>query len=110
MPSNVSNITSYEALQREQFIVKERLKARQLSLKNQMHQVPGELAAAGLNSFVPKLLRGKVSNAAINGSKKLINSYFAPENAEGRKMIGGSLKNFKVLSGVKSIFKLLRGK
>lgn len=110
MPSNVSNITSFEALQREQFIVRERLKARQESIKNQMHLIPGELAAAGLNSFIPKILRGKITNAAVNGGKNLINTYFAPENSERRKLLNGSVKKFGLISGAKALFKIFKGK
>lgn len=99
-----------EALQREQFITRERLKTRQELLKNKMHEIPGELAVAGVNTFIPKILRGKVTNAALNGGKKLINNYFAPENGQARKLIGASVKGKGILSGIKSIFNLVRGK
>ena len=103
-------ITSLEDLQREQFIINERLKARKESLKGKLHQIPGELAAAGVNSFIPKILRGKVTNAALNGGKKLVNSYFAPDGNTTKSLIGAGAKGRGILSGIKSIFKLVRGK
>ncbi len=110
MPTNLSKISTLEDLQREQFIVRERLKTRQKSLQNKMYQIPGELAAAGVNSFIPQIFRGKLTNAALNGGKKLINSYFDPENATGRNLFNGSIKKIGLVSGVKSIFKFFKGK
>ena len=110
MQSNTSQITSLEDLQREQFIVRERLKTRQTSLQNKMYQIPGELAAAGVNSFIPKFLRGKVTNAALNGGKKLINGYFAPDDDSSGGMLKGAVKKVGLLKSVKSIFNLIRGK
>ena len=109
MPSNLTQITSLEDLQREQFIVRERLKTRQSSLQNKMYQIPGELAAAGVNTFIPKFLRGKVTNAALSGGKKLINGYFAPDGSTAN-MVSGAVKKVGLLKSVTSIFKLLRGK
>lgn len=110
MQSNTSQITSLEDLQREQFIVRERLKTRQTSLQNKMYQIPGELAAAGVNSFIPKFLRGKVTNAALNGGKKLINGYFAPDDGSSGNVLQGAVKKVGLLKSVKSIFNLIRGK
>ena len=110
MPSNSSQITTLEDLQREQFIVRERLKTRQQSLQNKMYQIPGELAAAGINSFIPKFLRGKVTNAALSGGKKLINGYFAPDDGSPGNMVSGVVKNVGWLKTAKSIFNLIRGK
>ena len=110
MPYNSPQITSLEDLQREQFIVRERLKTRQSSLQNKMYQIPGELAAAGVNSFIPKFLRGKVTNAALSGGKKLINGYFAPDDGSTANMVSGAVKKVGLLKSVTTIFKLLRGK
>ena len=110
MPINSYQITTLDDLQREQFIVRERLKSRQQSLQNKMHQIPGELAAAGVNSFIPKFLRGKVTNAALNGGKKLINGYFAPDDGSTGSLVSGAVKQVGLLKSITSIFKLLRGK
>ncbi len=108
MPYKKSTIDSLEALQREQFIVRERLKYRETVLRSKMQQIPGEMAAAGANSFIPKILRGKVSNAALNGGKSLINWYFGSNNTPAKKLIGGSVRKVGLLSGVKAVFKLFR--
>lgn len=111
MPSKTSIIDSLEALQREQFMVRERLKTREGALRNKMHEIPGELAAAGANSFIPKILRGKVSNAALNGGKSLINWYFSPKDQPAKNLLTGAVKKSSgLLSGVKTIFKMLRKK
>ena len=110
MPSKTSNIDSLEALQREQFIVRERLKSRVGALRNKMHEIPGELAAAGANSLIPKILRGKVTNAALNGGKLLINRYFAPEDSSNRNLLTGAVKKVGLISTVGKVFKLLRGR
>lgn len=108
MPSKTSTIDSLETLQREQFIVRERLKSREGALKNKMHEIPGELAAAGANSFIPKILRGKITNAALNGGKSLINRYFAPDDSPNQNLLTGAVKKVGLLSTVGKVFKLLR--
>lgn len=110
MPYKPSTIDSLEALQREQFIVRERLKTREGVLRNKMHEIPGELAAAGANSFIPKILRGKLTDAALNGGKSLINWYFSPKDQPGRSLVKGAAKKVGLLSGVKTIFKMLKGR
>lgn len=110
MPYNISQITTLEDLQREQFIVRERLKTRQQSLQNKMYQIPGELAAAGVNSFIPKFLRGKVTNAALSGGKRLINGYFAPDDGTPGNLVSGAVKKVGLLKSFKSIFNLIRGR
>ena len=108
MPSKTSTIDSLEALQREQFIVRERLKSREGALKNKMHEIPGELAAAGANSFIPKILRGKITNTVLNGGKSLINRYFAPDDSSKQNLLTGAVKKVGLLSTVGKVLKLLR--
>ena len=110
MPYRTSTIDSLEALQREQFIVRERLKTRESALRNKMHQIPGELAVAGVNSFIPKMLRGKVTNAALHGGKNLLNWYFSPKDTLGKNLLTGTVKKVGLLAGVKTVFRMLRGK
>lgn len=108
MPSKKSTIDSLEALQREQFIVRERLKFRESVLRSKIQQIPGEMAAAGANSFIPKILRGKVSNAALNGGKSLINWYFGANTSPVSKVIGGTIKKVGLLSGVKTVLRMFK--
>lgn len=110
MSYKTSTIDSLEALQREQFIVRERLKSKEGALRNRVHQIPAELAAAGANSFIPKIFRGKVTNAALNGGKSLINRYFAPDDDRpGQNLINGTVKQAGLLTkGLKLAFKLFK--
>jgi len=108
---NLSHITSVEALKREQMAVKARIKDRENELRVKMYEIPAELAAAGANSFIPKILRGKITNAALNGGKKLINNFFVPGQAKQQNLLTHTIKNS---SGVFSLLKkgigLFKGK
>ncbi len=108
---NLSHITSVDALKREQLIVKERIKDHEHELRLKMYEIPAELAAAGANSFIPKMLRGKITNAALNGGKKIINSFFVPSETKHQNLLTYTIKN---PSGVFSLLKkgigLMRGK
>lgn len=90
---DLSHLTSVEALLREQLIVKERIKSREDELKLKMYEIPAELAAAGANSFIPKILRGRITNAALNGGKKLINTFLVPDNQQKQNLLTHTIKN-----------------
>lgn len=99
---DLSHITSVNALKREQLMVKERIKDREQELRLKMYEIPAELAAAGANSFIPKLLRGRITNAALNGGKKLINNFFVPSDSKQQNLLTHTIKN---PSGVFSLIK-----
>src|SRR3712207_1979936 len=107
---DVSHITTVEALRREQRIVKLRIKDREEELRMRMYELPGELAAAGANTFIPKILRGKITNAALNGGKKLINRFCVPKDAQPQNLLTQAIKKPGILSIVKTGIQLLRGK
>src|SRR3954451_8665220 len=108
---DLSHITSVEALRREQLIVKERIRDREDELRLKMYEIPAELAAAGANTLIPKILRGKITNAALNGGKKLINSFFVPSNATPQNLLTHTIKNpTGVFSIIKKGISLFRGK
>jgi hypothetical protein len=108
---DLRHITSVEMLQREQVAVKARIKDRESELRLKMYEIPAELAAAGANSFIPKILRGKITNAALNGGKKIINSFLVPGETKQQNLLTHTIKN---PSGVFSLLKkgigLLRSK
>ncbi len=96
MEYDLSHIHSLETLQREQQLIKQRIKLRENELRLKMYEIPAELAAAGAKSFIPKIFRGKITDAALNGGKKLINKLFVPEDetrrigwTKGNKNSGG---------------------
>src|SRR5690606_18313575 len=108
MKYNLSHINSLQSLQKEQLLVRERIKDHEHDLRLKMYQIPGELAAAGANSFIPGILRGKVTNAALNVGKKVINSFFAPKEENPNLLT--YVKKPGVLSIVKKGISLWRGR
>jgi hypothetical protein len=108
---NLSHITSVETLKREQMVVKARIKDRENELRVKMYEIPAELAAAGANSFIPKILRGKITNAALNGGKRLINNFFVPGETKQQNLLTHTIKNSSgVLSLLKKGIGLFKGK
>ncbi len=108
---DLSHVTSMDTLRREQLVVKGRLKSREEEMKMKMYEIPAELTAAGINRFIPTFLRGKVTNAALNGSKKLINAFFVPENNQPQNLLTHTVKNRGIFSFIKkgiSLFKKVR--
>lgn len=90
---DLTHITSVDALRREQMIVKARIKDRESELRLKMYEIPAELAAAGANSLIPKILRGKITDAALNGGKKLINNFFVPGETKQQNLLTHTIKN-----------------
>ena len=107
---DVSHVTSLEALQREQLIVKQRITNKQEELKMKMYEIPAELAAAGVNRMIPNFLKGKVSNAALNGGKKLINAFFVPEDNKSTDLVKHVVKNRGIFSVIKKGISLWKNK
>ncbi len=99
---NLSHITSVEALRREQMTVKARIKEREHELRLKMYELPAELAAAGANSLIPKIFRGKITKAALNGGKRLINNFLVPAETKQQNLLTHTIKN---PGGVFSILK-----
>jgi len=107
---NLSHVTSIEALLKEQGVVRQRIAHRESELRLKMYEIPAELAAAGANSFIPKFLRGKITNAALNGGKKLINAFLVPENKQPQNMLTTTVKHRGVFSFIKKGISLFKGK
>jgi hypothetical protein len=99
-----------EALRREQIVVRSRIKDREGELRMKMYEIPAELAAAGANSLIPKMLRGKITNAALNGGKKLINNFLVPNDPNQQNLLTNTIKNRGIFSILKKGFNLFRGK
>src|SRR4051794_11741620 len=104
---DLSHITSMEALRREQVIVQHRIKEREAELRLKMYEIPAELAAAGANSLIPKILRGKITNAALNGGKRLINNFLVPSPKQEQNLLTHTIKQPGVLSLLRKGFSLL---
>ncbi len=98
---NLSHVVSLDALLREQALVKTRIKNREEELRMKMYEIPAELAAAGVNSVIPKFLRGKITNAALNTGKKLINSFVVPNDPNNQNLLTHTVKNRGIFSLLK---------
>lgn len=104
---NLSHVTSLDMLQREQGVVKNRLRNREQDLKMKMYEIPAELAVAGAKTFIPKILQGKITETALNGGKRLINNFIVPKSGQ-TDLISGAIRNRSLFSLVKkglSLFK-----
>jgi hypothetical protein len=110
MKYDLSHIKSLQALRKEQLKVQERIKESENDLRLKMYEIPGELAAAGANTFIPKMLRGKITEAALNGGKRIINSFFAPAGSTNDNLLTYAVKKPGVFSILKKGFGLLKGK
>jgi len=95
---DLSHVTSLDALRREQIVVRQRIKDHEDLLRTKMYEIPAELAVAGANTLIPKMLRGKISNTVLNTGKKLINTFLVPENQQKQKLLTHTVKNKGVIS------------
>ena len=103
MEYDFSHIKSVDDLKREQFAVRQRIKMHQDSIQRKMYEIPAEIAAAGANTLIPGFLKGKVTNAALNGGKNLINKFFVPEEKGG--VVPGLIKHSGLIKKVFSLFR-----
>jgi hypothetical protein len=111
MEYDLSHITSLKSLQKEQQLIRQRIKHRENELRLKMYEIPGELAAAGANTLIPRILRGKITDAALSGGKKIINKFFEPENKGPQSLIKhGVNKGGNVISLIAKGIKLLKGR
>ncbi|MDB5249899.1 MAG: hypothetical protein JWQ40_4293 [Segetibacter sp.] len=107
---DLSHITSVDALRREQAIVKGRIKDRESELRLKMYEIPAELAAAGANSMIPKIFRGKITNGILNGGKKLINGFLVPQDQSNQNLLTNTIKSRGVFDILKKGFNIWRGR
>ncbi len=107
MTHDLSHINTLETLRTEKRVIRNSLKQQETDLRRKMQELPAELAAAGANTLIPKMLRGKVTETALKGGKFLINKLFVDNNRP--KLLPGSAKP-GVLSVVKTVFNLIRRK
>lgn len=98
------------ALRKEQMLVRQRIRERESELRLKMYEIPAELAAAGANSLIPKYFRGKLTDAALSGGKKLINKFFVPGNEQSQNLLTHTIKTPGVFSIIKKGIGLFKGK
>ena len=108
MSSHLSHIKSAETLRQEQYRVRERLKLQEKEFKKRFQQLPAELAAASANNLIPRFLRGKVTDTALNGGKFLINKFFVAD--DDNKSLVSQTRKTGVVPFVKTVFRMFKGK
>jgi hypothetical protein len=96
-----------EDLIKEQKLITQRIKMREEELRNKLYEIPAEIAAASVNSMIPGFLRGRVTDAAINGGKNLINKFLLPG---GNNAPNNMRKTSSVISIIGKGLKLLKGR
>ena len=107
---DMSHITSVAALQKEQAMVRQRITRREDELKMKMYEIPAELAAAGVNSMIPNILRGKITNAALNGGKRILNSLLVPDAKQKSDLLTTTVKYRGLFAAIKRGIQVIRGK
>jgi len=103
----MQRIKTIEDVRLEKQRVQQRLAYTQQELSRKMYEIPAELAAAGANSMIPGFLRGKVTNAALSGGKKLINAFIVPEEKQNN-LLPKAAKGLSIIRGIKSAIKLFK--
>jgi ABC-type multidrug transport system fused ATPase/permease subunit len=109
MNNDLTHIKSVATLKQEQEIIRGRLKMYEKEFKKKLQQLPGEAAAAGANNFIPRFLRGKITDTALNGGKFLINKFFVNED-EDKKTILPAVKKPGLFTIAKNVFRMLKKK
>jgi hypothetical protein len=105
----LNHITTVEKLQQEKYRVRERLEIHKRELSRKMYEIPAELAAAGANRLIPGFLRGKITNAALSGGKKLINKLVVPGDDQ-KSALPSISRGITIASGIRKLFSLWRGR
>lgn len=101
-----SSIKSISDLRREQQLARQRIQAHEVEFKRKIQQLPGELAVASANNFIPRFLRGKVTNTALSGGKFLIDKFFVEPDATTRAL--QATRKSGVIPFVKTVFRMFK--
>jgi len=90
----------------EQQKTRERLVGYEQDFKRKFKQLPGELAVAGANNFIPPFLRGKITNTALSGGKFLIDRFFVESENKNSGFNRLPLRPQGILPFVKTVFRM----
>ncbi len=106
--NNTSNIKSIADLKMQQQKTRERLQYYEADFKKKFQQLPGELAVASANNFIPRFLRGKVTDTALSGGKFIIDKFFVSPEQGTISVPGQSLRKSGVIPFVKTVFRMFK--
>jgi hypothetical protein len=69
----VKNLAELHAARR---IVKRRVKAQEVQLKDRLQELPGQLVYTGFKYVIPTLITGKITNSLLEGAKSMVDMFF----------------------------------
>ena len=108
--NNTQTIKSIADLREQQQRAKQRLQYYEADFKKKFQQLPGELAVASANNFIPRFLRGKVTDTALSGGKFLIDTFFVAPDQNNSNSLGLPLRKSGVVPFVKTVFRMFKGR
>jgi hypothetical protein len=108
--NNTNNIKSIADLKVQQQKTRERLQYYETDFKKKIQQLPGELAVASANNFIPRFLRGKVTDTALSGGKFLIDKFFVEPGQANSTSTGLPLRKSGVIPFVKTVFRMFKNR
>jgi hypothetical protein len=107
---NTQSIKSIADLKVQQQKTRERLQYYEADFKRKIQQLPGELAVASANNFIPRFLRGKVTDTALSGGKFLIDKFFIEPGQTNSTPTGFPLRKSGVIPFVKTVFRMFKNR
>jgi hypothetical protein len=108
--NNTEAIKSLADLRQQQQRAKERLHYYEADFKKKFQQLPGELAVASANNFIPRFLRGKVTDTALSGGKFLIDTFFVAPDQTTANTQGLPIRKSGVIPFVKTVFRMFKNR
>ena len=108
--NNNQTIRSIADIKVQQQRTKERLQGYEVEFKKKIQQLPGELAVAGANNFIPLFLRGKITNTALSGGKFLIDKFFVESENKSGGLSRLPIRKSGVIPFVKTVFRMFKGR
>jgi hypothetical protein len=108
--SNIQSIKSIADLKVQQQKTRERLQHYELDFKKKIQQLPGELAVASANNFIPRFLRGKVTDTALSGGKFLIDKFFVEPGQTNATPTRLPLRKSGVIPFVQTVFRMFKNR
>jgi hypothetical protein len=103
-----NSIKSVADLRREQQLARQRITTYEEEFKKKIQQLPGELAVASANNFIPRFLRGKITNTALSGGKFLIDKFFVEPDQTPRAI--QATRKSGIVPFVKTVFRMFKGR
>jgi hypothetical protein len=108
--NNTQTIKSLADLKQQQQYTKQRLQYYEADFKKKIQQLPGELAVASANNFIPRFLRGKVTDTALSGGKFIIDKFFVEPDQSNTNTSGLPLRKSGVIPFVKTVVRMFKNR